>query len=62
MPAIPRATDRPWARNGFTELFKEEDVQLGWATVRKTVLLSFLVVPALLAILTFCSQQVLQQV
>ncbi|KAK9841788.1 hypothetical protein WJX81_002879, partial [Elliptochloris bilobata] len=36
MPALPRAPERPRARNGFTELFKEEDVRLGWATVRKT--------------------------
>ena len=38
MPALPRAAERPPPRNGFTELFKEEDVRLGWVTVRKTVL------------------------
>ena len=42
MPALPRAAERPRSRNGFVELFKEEDVHLGWVTVRKTVLLCFL--------------------
>jgi len=37
MPALAQAADRAPTRNGFTELFKEEDVRLGWATVRKTV-------------------------
>ncbi len=37
MPALAQAADRTPTRNGFTELFKEEDVRLGWATVRKTV-------------------------
>ena len=38
MPALPRAAEQPRSRNGFVELFKEEDVHLGWVTVRKTVL------------------------
>ena len=42
MPSLPRAAERPRSRNGFVELFKEEDVHLGWMTVRKTVLTCFL--------------------
>lgn len=42
MPALPHAAERPRSRNGFVELFKEEDVHLGWVTVRKTVLTCFL--------------------